>query len=87
MNRKAISGVFAVLLMIAVAVAASLVTYAWVMTYLATVLPEPPEPVLTLFGERVFYPAQKMFDDPTALYYSGIFQEYTLVFKYFAGNT
>ena len=33
-NKKAISPVLAVLLMIAVAVAAALITYAWVMTYL-----------------------------------------------------
>lgn len=35
-NEKAISPVLAVLLMIAVAVAAALVTYAWVMTYLSS---------------------------------------------------
>lgn len=35
-NKKAISPVLAVLLMIAVAVAAALVTYAWVMTYLSS---------------------------------------------------
>ena len=34
-NEKAISPVLAVLLMIAVAVAAALITYAWVMTYLS----------------------------------------------------
>ena len=35
-NKKAISPVLAVLLMIAVAVAAALITYAWVMTYLSS---------------------------------------------------
>ena len=35
-NEKAISPVLAVLLMIAVAVAAALITYAWVMTYLSS---------------------------------------------------